>query len=715
MIYQIGIGAYDNCYIITGGLTGLTSFDPVLVNGDSNACSIIVDKKDDSIFSPWIKQSLKVSLIKETETDYAEIIAGNDNETYGILIEGGELELTGADITITIGGILKFIGTLALESYSEQYKELSIVSFTFNDRIGAMEDEEFKTNVQYKSVTDIIACCIHGISCSHKLYMEWPYSISGTPASGDWPYIIPEVPGSSDPTDLFLDILDFEGKTNLETLEQILYDFGLQLKVDFESNNIGTLTLSGAVKITSINNNSDQSNTFWSLSLDSYVATSCGNTYYTYTGSVKISFLKIRQLMATSIWMLMNNDTKLDLERVASSIIAKNDIEEWETMVYKGVYSEDYVKKVTYISKIFPFNPYTVKEYCPFIFVEGEGDQYGDENLYQDIVDLARGDKSAADFPSPLSMSRLGNKGVGLYTIRDWSPNKEYRAICTRLIYINHNQFTDDIFKLHIEFTASGYRSPYTNPVCYLHMTLIMLKDNVLYYNNGSTWSVFTNQDQLKAGNTLNVNMSVDSTKTIEVEITSTSSVVIMPVFMNEGVGSTEATLALIKSLIITPTLEDDADVPASITLTTDLSGNNRKTIEINPVFLNSPNVLEAGYGIKNIILDSAYDVSFTLKYKKEYQTLLAHLSDQYGWQYDGNRWNVEGACKVVDGSINLMGQFGLDEKVLILLSGEYDARRKELKGKWGQVLEIEDNQYRLLQDNFIPFTWDDGKYIMLN
>ena len=92
MVYRLEIGnTGDNLYIITGGLTGLTEFEPIEISGTANPAFIRVDSADDDIFTPIIKQSLEVNLIKTTEGEFDDILAGSDNETWAIVIESGYL------------------------------------------------------------------------------------------------------------------------------------------------------------------------------------------------------------------------------------------------------------------------------------------------------------------------------------------------------------------------------------------------------------------------------------------------------------------------------------------------------------------------------------------------------------------------------------------------------------------------------------------------
>lgn len=681
MIYQIGIGEFDNCYIITGGITGLTEFEPTLVNSNSEAIRIIIDKKDDNIFTPWIKQSLRVNLLKENETDYSEIIAGDDNTTYGILIENGELELVGGNLRITSGGKLKFIGTLALESYSEQYRAVSVVQFTFNDRIGVLDEHYFYNETPYLPITSIIANLAFEIMCSNTLKLEWPYTISS----------------SSDPSQFLVDIRTFMGKKRLEVIEQVMNDFGLQMFIDFEDNISTNLVDCGCLKIRSVTSIPDKLVTFWNLSKISEV-NSNGLTFYNYIGSSSYNNEIEKQLMGTIIYPLENNETILSLERMAKNVVAKTETEESD-IVWGGDMDDG-----------FNNNDIETLRYIPFSMIVG----LDVLNDLQDVLYFG----NLYGIQHVMLSQPLDRKGINVPINRNIVGSTRH-FIVSSPIFINHSLFSSDIFKqrVSIDVTLVDYTQDESTGASF--RTAILKYDGTNYeiWKNDNTWVSFTSQSQIQTGDTAIADFIYGTgtyvTLNANVTIESTVDVTIIFVFtVYDARTGNYAHVSKLSSINKTLPIINHVD---SEELITTLNANNRKDIEITPKILNCPNEFGTELAIYNLIMDSIYTRPITIGYKLLNQTLLAHLSDQYGWQYKYNRWSVEGQVKAIDESFNLVGIFGLQEKSLILLSGEYDARRKELKGKWGQVLEIEENQYRLLQDDFYPFTWDDGNYIMLN
>lgn len=675
MIYQVEIGDHANAYIITGGLTGLTEFEPTIILGDDTGVRINVDSKDDNIFTPWIKQSLEFTLIKDAEGQYDDILAGNDNETWGILIENGYLYLSEGYITISDDAVLKFKGTLALESYTEQYKQTSVVQFTFHDRIGTMEDDIFYTNTQFKNVADIFACCLSKVVCSDSLYLEWPYTLSS----------------SDDPTEIFLDIENYDTKKKIELLEDVLHDFGLQLIVDYEVKPSINLVDAGTLVVRSVVDFVQQNVVYWGLTQTSYVSSVCGREYFTYTGNKLTSQLKTRYLLNTTSYPLINNDSSLSLERNASFIVAKNEISQKSNDLFFGTFSlenTDIDGGVTYFcrARMLPL-------------------QYS----IQDLKDILDGDDFGA-YPLPPCESSYG------FSVPAITPYPYRYIVVFKPIHIDSNDFDAN---QEIKLTLSAkVRNPHVKIVNtdIRASILIFMKKNGVYYvrDYDTAWQEFTSPTQLIGG--LNT-ITSESDEEISFNATIDSEGYDVEFMIGVSTQDENFTRYLEFSEVKVLLQESFNAIPNKVEITTDLQNDNRKKIYIENKFLNRLNYKGAGISIENNITDASGDMPLTIDYKSLSQTLLAHISDQYAWQYDGNRWNLDGTARVFNfaNNMNIAGQFGLDEKILMFLNGDYDAKRKTLKGKWGQVLEVGDELYRLEKDNFDHFTWDDGNYIMLN
>ena len=83
-------------------------------------------------------------------------------------------------------------------------------------------------------------------------------------------------------------------------------------------------------------------NTFWELNLTSFIASTCQRQYYTYTGDSTVTIQKTMQLCNSTACPLLNNETTLELERVASSIVAKNKINLKDSLVFRSNPNMDY-------------------------------------------------------------------------------------------------------------------------------------------------------------------------------------------------------------------------------------------------------------------------------------------------------------------------------------------------------------------------------------
>jgi hypothetical protein len=669
MVYQIGIGEFDNCYIITSGLTGLASFEPILVDASAEPVLINVDAKDENIFTPFIKQSLDVNIIKYSDNDYAEILAGEDNTTFGILIENGELELVDGDLQITSGGILKFIGTLLLETYIESYRNVSEVRFTFHDRFGVLNDEDYFTVSNYNAIYNIIAEIAYPLSCSGKLYFEWEYIVAENEAFA------------------YLNMTSQLGKKKIDVLEQVLKDFGLQLFVDFEANPQTKLVDCGALRIRHIENHSKQNYAYYEFTLSSEV----GVYYdiYIYEYSQLVTGLKYRQLLASDSFPLIDNNASLSLERMASKIVAKNECENTESLVHGGIYDIRYE---------FLYTDGHAR-YVPLGIIIAASNALAMAEL---AIVIAQG--SIEDLIRPEIGLRSIGRGVVAYTY--------FGAYCLISQQIIIPSTMPSSFKMRIEVTACKMQYD-GGATSRLYATVIGMDDEfstMSYWTSGSRQD-FTLFSQLQTGNYKDCNYNVNETLTYDISIADKSYCKQMMLAIT--LPATDGTL-LIKDIKLN-IINESGDNLETVILNTVLIGDNRKAVEINPVFMNRPNLTSSELLLNNLIADYLGERPLTVSYRSLDQTMLAHLSDIYGVQYQRNRWNLEATAISTGQSFNLMGQFGLDEKILMLLSGVYDARKKIFKGKWGQVLELDENLYRLLDDTFIPLEWDDGNYIMLN
>lgn len=683
MNYVIKIGERDNCYIITKGITGLDTFYLTEINGTSDPVVISIDSEKDDITSSWIKQSLRVNMIKTSSSQFSDIINGNDNETYGVLIEGGHLYLEGGELMMSSGSKLKFIGTLTLESYVEDYKAESIVSFTFFDKIGMLSDDVFHSDKRYKTFPDIIANLVSDVSCSDRIKIEWPYSING----------------SNLPHSLLVLIDSHDGDQKIDLLQKLLSDFFLQIYVDFEDVRSGYLKDCGCIKIRSITNVTSGVVRYYYYTKSSYTASVCQRIYYQYSYVNNELLSKSYNELNTDNIPIINADAKIYLDRIASSVVATNEIVE-KNMVFRGDADKTFTYKI-----IGSRGGSYIYYYCPFGLYEASSDV---GTPVDDIKSLLNED-NINDLDNPAYGVEGITIGSSYLTIEATSV---WRLVLCRQVIISPDDFIDNSYK--IKFKVSALNP--TNYTIFISFSAILRVGTSYYVNDGNSWVEFTSMNQLKLLNKYEVQSG--TTKEYEAKLTisnpNNDTVTLIAAVQYSNLDSSNIPgpygAIAIKSVQFYSIL--DETLPDKQVLTTILSGNNRKIINISPTFLNKPNVENCSGIVDNLLATLSYSHPLTITYDNSDQSLLAHISDQYGWQYENNKWNLEASIKGESLPFNLNERYYLDDMYMIVVSGDYSAKRRELSGKWCQVLKP--NPIYLLQDNFIPFKWDNGNLIKL-
>lgn len=198
------------------------------INGSSNAASIVFDPLEkEEAFTPIIKHSLKVNLIRENESQFTDIISGDDNNFFAVVLRGGALisDATGNPIITKTGtddARLLFYGSLINETYGESFMPFSEVSLTFFDKIGELSDLSYYPTLPAVRVSDMLADLLHTIPTSKTLLIEWGYSYL------DYDY------GGERIDQFYLNVSEWIGKKKLDILKQFLLDTKLQLFIDYE-------------------------------------------------------------------------------------------------------------------------------------------------------------------------------------------------------------------------------------------------------------------------------------------------------------------------------------------------------------------------------------------------------------------------------------------------------------------------------------------------
>lgn len=201
------------------------------ITGDANALTLKHDEvNENGIYTPIIKTSLEVSLIRRNTIDFYDIIEAEDNEYVALVLEG-EKTFQGLGPLFWDASKKPYIypsttclfkGALTLETYGEAYKKLANVRLIFHDRIGELADINFDPKKSLMTLTSIFGEVLNTITTSTYLYLEYPFKIN----LALWKNL-------KTPSGILLDITKYNHQPKLDLLIDILESHGLQLSVDF--------------------------------------------------------------------------------------------------------------------------------------------------------------------------------------------------------------------------------------------------------------------------------------------------------------------------------------------------------------------------------------------------------------------------------------------------------------------------------------------------
>lgn len=235
------------------------------LEGDRVAVLLRYDPvKENGIFTPIIKSSLEVTLIRENATDFFDIIEAEENEYYAVITEGCELKFVTGTNQIYIDGTnpkILFKGTLTNETYGEDYLPIPVVKLVFHDKIGELADLIFEPTTPQMRLTDIFAELLQTLPASHQLFLEFPFDIQ----LNTWRNL-------ESPYNLILDVSAYNGAKKLDVLTDILEAFGMQMFVDYDEYLVAYetyphLLTAGAIRIRLVDTFTELSNDFFVFTL----------------------------------------------------------------------------------------------------------------------------------------------------------------------------------------------------------------------------------------------------------------------------------------------------------------------------------------------------------------------------------------------------------------------------------------------------------------
>lgn len=189
------------------------------LSGQRVAVNLKYDGDRDDLFKTIIKTSLEVGLFRQNDAEFADIINGNDLDIKAFITEGERLT---SDYKVKDGSTLLFKGNLTFETWRERYSPVAHIRLIFHDRIGYMGDSKFVPTKRYMNFVDVIGQCLLGVVSADKwLVLNWLYSYEM------------DIETYDRAQNLIVDVAEYYGETKLNTIEDVLKSFGMQLVTDF--------------------------------------------------------------------------------------------------------------------------------------------------------------------------------------------------------------------------------------------------------------------------------------------------------------------------------------------------------------------------------------------------------------------------------------------------------------------------------------------------
>jgi hypothetical protein len=221
MAYFLTYGNWDSPrhLVITTQNDGATITEWNEILGQSTAINIRYDGDTKNLYAPIIKTSLELSLFRQNDSEFIDIINGNDKEIRAYITEGERLT---NDYKVTASSTLLFKGNLTFGTWTEKYAHVAPIKLTFHDRIGYLAEEKFLPLKRYMNFIEIIGdCLINVVSADKWLVLNWLYSY--TESSTDYEYA----------DDFYYDIASWVGKTKEQVIKDFMTSHGMQLLTDF--------------------------------------------------------------------------------------------------------------------------------------------------------------------------------------------------------------------------------------------------------------------------------------------------------------------------------------------------------------------------------------------------------------------------------------------------------------------------------------------------
>lgn len=762
-------------YIVTEGLTDVSDFSPIDITGSENAVTKRIDSNND-IFSPIIKQSVELELIRENDSHFQELLSANDNDVYCIIINNGGLYLDNGTLRLTAGATLDFIGILTLETYGEQYKTKSYIHFTFHDKMGFLDDDVFEVNAMRMNIPNFLATILPSIIISKYMLIQWDYSHNSI----------------NYPDYFYYDFVDFYGKKKKEVLEQFLTAHGLQIICDFsknyDTNSTPAVIDCGCLMIRMANKVVNLTNSYYLYKREEQIIES--KKIYSYTRQVESIDITtkivnseislIYQYRESFIILLFGGNS---YEIYFTSTEPESYIYWVDTSVYV-THSEMAVRMKELIPALQDYEDLSSPNIIKYRAIN-EGSQYNftmaqsNSVFVYEIIDYSQNYQTITyDYLFDIPNNRNVVNDAGLPMINS---SASWQLIMkARNIIITHNLkksgnllFMGDVNE---DYILPGDLYSVYKYAKRLYQVPELVEENIISYMNNpqskpnnltqamAGWYNGTPVIKIRAGDNVFFSPIVLYKDTYTLKFTfrgwsNMYNLEFYPLYIiKDNIGnlyyynewwrsfnsSTKFTTSIfhdwdkgenefIDTIPITPALigelycfmivntdpffspilyisnaicevmDDENDYPTGIKLTTMLNNLNRRDVELSVNFGCTPSIDKAAMVYKSVLTNSLMVGINTLVYDGSDQTLLAHLSDIYGYVYrqDRKMFNLD-----IKGNFDLYSPFEIDKKVFIFTSGSIDMQRNIISGSMSEVV------YEPYAD---IWQWDDGSELQFD
>lgn len=802
--------------------TGITEWNEL--QGTSTPVVFRFDSDKKTPWHPILKTSIIVTLYRQSEGEFSDIINGSDQNIVAYVTEGAD-KITD-DYKVPASATLIFKGTLTMETWSEEYLPTSTIKLTFHDKLGHLSEGEYLPATPYQTFTKILAdCLINVVMADNYLVLDWPYSIR----SNDTKWENPSFVTKEYAHEFIVDVTKWVGKPKKEVIENLLKSYGFQIFQDpsykfGDYSGAPPVEEAGAIRIRLIANQAYKTITqtlykknynivdgtikdyFYELQTTEsvtgetlYSALFCyldtampptdtlyniviftigtqkyhvaykqgggdlsgedkavllieaGDLYevvsaFTYTAynAAMLALIGTDYENIGNVWTAKAEGAAYDFTVVDYNLgelgfVETTAYQSAELTVTTGKFDEIRTERVLNTpadnadiplldrktryeldmkaKRIEAFSKYAISESIvfPTEFLSDYIDTVDGERVFKIAKEIAKRDGST--YTESIKNSLLGLFRYPYAKIDKVGGEQKLGLkidVGTDTPFIT---FGSAIITKETGTTVNIEYEGFCDQSASLFLYILARYGNVWYVYKGSDFSPddgWTDFNTIGATNYTKENVLAANSYTTQT-ITGLPHPT-MPtgeqyemyfVFFTAYSGTHEqAYLTLLNCSI-----NGIGSLPDGVKLTTNINPDNRQIVKVESKFYNVPAIAGAESVIKSGLYVDNYNPCYTVTYRTASQTLLAHLSDQYGNNYTSNRWLLD--AKILIPTWRLQDMFTLEDRSFIFVDGTYDAKRNFLDGRFIQII-IPSRLPGWLWENEEDILWEDEQRALL-